>query len=313
MTASYQTKHLAVVESTASDAYSTLGSFYGSAKGRALSYAPDFVSTVVGNMENICKPWLDFGSKTSMNLLLCADSGVDSGVNIVSSTASYSRKQAGRLVGDERMKPVDNFVSQAQGAMQTGVDTVKTKGVFGAMKEGAAYAMDTVKSAGTYAKSTVLDVNHTVGEGASSVKEKLDNVSATLYNKWLTPAVNNTAGVYMSVHDAVVKQRAYATAHSYTTKAASYVWSYHVVRMPFEFTQAHIYPLFEPVAGPFVKRFSPYTKDIKKHLEPQAEPVPVVDVVAKKADNGKVRARKAKQQAMEQVDSAVAQAQRAVQ
>ena len=72
----YQTKHLSVVECIAFDANSTLGSVYGSAKDKALSYSPGFVSTIVGNVENICKPFVTFGQKTSMNLLLCADTGV---------------------------------------------------------------------------------------------------------------------------------------------------------------------------------------------------------------------------------------------
>jgi hypothetical protein len=72
----YQTKHLALVEILASDANSTLGSVYGSAKDKALHYTPGFVSTVVANIENICNPLVVFGQKTSMNLLLCADTGV---------------------------------------------------------------------------------------------------------------------------------------------------------------------------------------------------------------------------------------------
>lgn len=300
----YQTKHLSLVESLASDANSTLGSVYGSAKDKALNYSPGFVSTVVSNLENICNPLMDFGKKTSMNLLLCADTGVDNGMTIVNSTASYSRKTAARVVGEERLKPVDNFVSNAQKTVNDGVETVKSKGVFGAAQDGLHTAVDGVQHAGSYAKKTVLEVNQTVGNGASAVKEKLDPALQSAYNKWLVPAVNNTASVYTSLHDSVVRTKAYATVHSLTTSTASYLWGYNLVRMPFELSREYLYPAVQPVADPFVKRFGPYVKDIKKHLKPQADPVPVVDVTRKKAKSAKREAKQTAQKAEQNVNGA---------
>lgn len=113
---------------------------------------------------------------------------VDNGMTIVNSTASYSRKTAARVVGEERLKPVDNLVSSAQKTVSDGVETVKNKGVFGAAQEGFYSAWDGVQNAGSYAKKTVLEVNQSVTNGASAVKEKLDPALKSAYDKWLVPA-----------------------------------------------------------------------------------------------------------------------------
>ena len=71
------------------------------------------------------------------------------------------------------------------------------------------------------------------------------------------------------MHDSVVRMKAYATVHSLTTSTTSYLWGFSIVRMPFALVQQYVYPAVQPVAEPFVKRFSPYVKDIRSHLEPQ--------------------------------------------
>jgi hypothetical protein len=72
----YQTKHLSLVESTASEAYTSIGQTYDAAKGKALDITPGFVSNIVSNIEYYCKPVLNFGQKTAVNALLFADSTV---------------------------------------------------------------------------------------------------------------------------------------------------------------------------------------------------------------------------------------------
>ena len=112
---------------------------------------------------------------------------MDNGITIVNSSASYSRKTAARVVGEERLKPVDDLVSQAQKTYTNGVDTVKSKGVVGAAQDGVHGLIHGVQNAGSYAKKTVLEVNQTVHNGASAVKEKLDPALKSLYDKWLVP------------------------------------------------------------------------------------------------------------------------------
>jgi hypothetical protein len=113
---------------------------------------------------------------------------VDTGVHLVASTAQFSRKTAGRIVGDERLKPVDNLVTQAHGAVSAGFKTYQERGIVGAVKAGVAQARTGAEQATTYARSTLLEANQTVGNGAAAVKERIHTVQTSLYNNFFGPA-----------------------------------------------------------------------------------------------------------------------------
>jgi hypothetical protein len=87
---------------------------------------------------------------------------VDSGLNLASSTCQMSRNTAVKLVGEERVKPVEGILQQAREAVATGCDTVQSKGVFGAMQ--AAYEKSTV-----YAKTFGGSLYNAVSDSATSV------------------------------------------------------------------------------------------------------------------------------------------------
>jgi hypothetical protein len=138
---------------------------------------------------------------------------VDTGVHVVSSTAQYSRKQASNIVGEERLKPVDNFVSQAQTAVHDGVDCLKHKGIFGASKVAINKTWSGAQSLGSYVKSTVLEVNHTVSDGAIAVRKKLDTAQGTLYKEWLVPAGASLLCFFFSCHVTSALVRLHTAAH----------------------------------------------------------------------------------------------------
>ena len=126
-------------------------------------------------------------------------------------------------------------------------------------------------------------------------------------------AVNKAAAYLGSARKSIVKQPLYATLYNYTTKGYSYVSGLTIVKMPLHYSHEYLYPIVKPVAGPFVEKSQPYIKNIKKDLKPEADPVPVVDVVMKKAENGKSaaksRAKSAKKQTEEKADAAASQLQ----
>lgn len=70
------TKHLTVIENTASQAYSALGSTYGAAKDKALDLSPGFMAKVVANIEGIFQPVMNLTQRGASTALLYADSTV---------------------------------------------------------------------------------------------------------------------------------------------------------------------------------------------------------------------------------------------
>ena len=105
---------------------------------------------------------------------------VGKGVNIVSSAATYGREQAGRVVGEDAMKPVDSAAERARGAYSASVDTIKSEGVFGAVKTGFSKSYSFAQSVGSSAKSHLTDANTTV-------KEKLEKAQSAAYKNYIVP------------------------------------------------------------------------------------------------------------------------------
>ena len=112
---------------------------------------------------------------------------VDTSLSYGTSIGKSARQQASHYVGEERLKPVDSTISYVQTCLHDSVETIKDKGVIGASKVGVQQAWAGVQNAGSYAKSTVLQVNHHVGDYASAFKQKADAITKSVYEDYLTP------------------------------------------------------------------------------------------------------------------------------
>lgn len=273
---SHQTKHLSLVESTVTDAYCKLESTYGAAKGKALNYTPDFVAKVVAQVESICQPMVSFGQKGASNVLLYADSTVDSGLHLASSTCMMSRNTAVKLVGEERVKPVEGILQQAREAVVSGYDTVQSKGVYSAMQ--LAYEQSTV-----YAKAFV-----------GSLYSSVNNSAASVVDKYVKPSSQYAQAQYNSFHATVVKQPLYASLYSFTTSLGTFLYMLPPVKLPLTFAKNRVYPHFEPTLKPYLDSAVQYLTAFENHIQPRVDPPANArpDVVAKKSKNSVNKASK---------------------
>jgi hypothetical protein len=81
-----------------------------------------------------------------------------------------SRNTAVKLVGEERVKPVEGIFQQAWGALVSGYDTVKSKGLFNA-------AHLAFENSAVCAKTF-----------AGSMCEKANETAATVVDKYIKPS-----------------------------------------------------------------------------------------------------------------------------
>lgn len=88
---------------------------------------------------------------------------VDSGLNLASSTAQMSRNTAVKLVGEERVKPVEGIFQQAWGALVSGYDTVQS--IFSSVHQA-------FENSAVYAKAFAGSMCKSANESAATVVDK---------------------------------------------------------------------------------------------------------------------------------------------
>lgn len=127
---------------------------------------------------------------------------MDKGLSAVTTTAQYSRKTAGKLVGEERLQPVDTLATQTFDTLTAAADCVRTRGVVGAVRSGT----DTAKTAATGAVTSARDKAHALFESlvaavhsrvkvldeavvstAKQLKAKAADAQALLWARVVTP------------------------------------------------------------------------------------------------------------------------------
>jgi hypothetical protein len=94
---------------------------------------------------------------------------------------------------------------------------------------------------------------------------------------------------YMAFHDALVKQPQYATVFATATDTYGYITSSHFVKSSIDFYLNRLYPSLQPVTKPLVDTCMPYIATLEKHVQPQADPVPLQSDMMTKETKAKVK------------------------